>query len=263
MLKGEGFKLGVYDYFCKCINKSKKGVFLITDKQSIFYSQLDGEYYTHDEIRIEIETMIHPNKNLYGFDAINRNNIFIASLGHELLVEIPDGRLSYSQFLLFLNILKDLDRFNKSELSDKKVELLILKSGGTIYKSVDPNIDDVLFKLKKIIIHDVDLAEEKIIGKTLDEDTIIKCMKYQIDLENCECLEDLKISLSRCYKYYSDSYYKEYFCKLFKDYLTIRGLYYTISKKCDEYYPINDVTYDNLEDKLRELLNNLNAIKKI
>ena len=64
MLKDNGFKLGVYDYFCKSVNDSRKGVFLITDKQSVFYSQVEGDYYTHDEIRIEIEKLIYPNKNI-------------------------------------------------------------------------------------------------------------------------------------------------------------------------------------------------------
>lgn len=263
MLNTDDFKSDIYDYFCKSINTSKKGVFLITDKQSIFYYQGDGESYSHDEIRIEIEKMIHPNKNLYELDTINYNIIFGVSLGHELIVDIPNGRLSYSQFLFFIDILKKMDKFNKSGLSNQKIELLILKRGGTIYKSENPNVDEVVIKLNKLIIHDIRLEDEKIIGTTLDDNTIIGCMKYQIDLENCTCLEDLMVSLSRCNNYYNDSYYKFFCLELLNDYLTIINFYYEISKKDYNDISITDITYNNLEDKLREVLNALNNIKKV
>ena len=258
MLKEEGFKLGVYDYFCKCINKSKKGVFLITDKQSVFYSQVDGDYYTHDEIRIEIEKMIYPYKKIDGYDGIKYSNIFIASLGHELLVEIPDGRLSYSQFLLFYNILEEMDKFNNSDLSNQKVELLILKRGGTIYKSDRPVMDDVISKLKELRVFDVEIEAEKIIGTTLDKNNIINCMKEQIALESCECLGDLDISLLRCDKYYNDDYYSPYFKELFCDYSDVRNIFDEVYKKYDEDTPIMEITYDNIKDRI----NSLNSFKK-
>lgn len=250
MLKDNGFKLGVYDYFCKSVNDSRKGVFLITDKQSVFYSQVEGDYYTHDEIRIEIEKLIYPNKNINGFDEIDHNNIFIASLGHELLVEIPDGRLSYSKFLLFLNVLREMDRFNSKKLNIKKLELLILKRGGTIYKSEKPNMNDVISELKKLIVHDTNLEEEKIIGNTLDKDTIINCIKYQIDLESCVCFNDLDISLKRCEKYNNDNYYYPYFKEIFSDYESTKRIFDELENKYDEDTPITNITYDNILDKL-------------
>ena len=253
MLKDEGFKLGVYDYFCKCINKSIKGVFLITDKQSVFYSYVKGDYYTHDETRIEIEKMIWPNKNIDGYRGINLDNIFIASLGHELLVEIPKGRLSYSKYLLFLNILKEMDRFNKSGLSNKKIALLILGRSETIYNSENPNMDDVISKLKELRVCDVKLENEKIIGNTLDKDNIINCMKEQIALESCKCLGDLDISLLRCDKYYNDDYYSPYFKELFSDYSIAKNIFDEVYKRYDEDTPIMGITYDNIKDRINSL----------
>ena len=93
-------KLKAEDYFDYCKNNRRiRGLWVITDKQSIFYSQvLKDDYRTHDNIQIDIENEIHPNNQIENWGAIRPSHACIASAGVELEIYMPDnGKLSYSQ----------------------------------------------------------------------------------------------------------------------------------------------------------------------
>ena len=73
----KNLSLNLYDYLVYSQDKSVRGVSLITDKQSIFYTQFDNSDITHDKIYTKLENEIHPNDKRDGFKAIRNNNIHI------------------------------------------------------------------------------------------------------------------------------------------------------------------------------------------
>ena len=53
MINKECLKLDLYEYFSYCQTKSIRGLILITDKQYLFYSQIDpNDYLIHNDIAI-------------------------------------------------------------------------------------------------------------------------------------------------------------------------------------------------------------------
>ena len=108
---------------------------------------------------------------------------------------------------------------------------------------------------KKFIID-----EETIIGKTLDNNSIIESMMYHIDLENALCLLDIKVSIKRCNKYYNDSYYKEYLLSIFPNFLEVYSLIdrFNYDDLLDE---VSNVNYNNVKDILLSKLHDYNKQK--
>ena len=74
----KNLSLNLYEYLVYSQDKTVRGVSLITDKQSIFYTQFDNSDITHDKIYTKLENKIHPNDVRDGFKAIRDNNIHIA-----------------------------------------------------------------------------------------------------------------------------------------------------------------------------------------
>ena len=66
-MNDKNLSLNLYEYLVYSQNKSVRGVSLITDKQYIFYTQLDNSDITHDEIYTKLENEIHPNDKRCGF----------------------------------------------------------------------------------------------------------------------------------------------------------------------------------------------------
>lgn len=120
-MNDKNLSLNLYDYLAYSQNKPVRGVSLITDKQCIFYTQLDNSDITHDEIYTKLENEIHPNDVRDGFKAIRNSNIHIASVGHELVIYLPDNSIIDSMMyhidledsLCLLDIKVSLKRCNK------------------------------------------------------------------------------------------------------------------------------------------------------
>lgn len=114
MVNKKCLKFSLNDYFDYCHNKRIRGLALITDKQYLFYSQINNDCKIHNDIAIDLENLIHPNHKIFGIDAIRDNHIFISSLGNELFVELPsNGYFSYSEYLFLAKLLKNLELINR------------------------------------------------------------------------------------------------------------------------------------------------------
>ena len=239
--------LNLYDYLAYSQNKPVRGVSLITDKQCIFYTQLDNSDITHDEIYTKLENEIHPNDVRDGFKAIRNSNIHIASVGHELVIYLPDNKLlSLNQYKYLCNMLNEVDRFNKENNTD----ILLYASYPILLERVikTRDINEFREKISSLVTKEFAIDEEIIIGSRLDDNSIIDSMMYHIDLEDSLCLLDIKVSLKRCNKYYNDSYYKGYLLSIFPDFIEVYNL-------------INKFDYDDLLDEVSGV--NFNNIKDI
>ena len=252
-MNGKNLSLNLYDYLVYSQNKSVRGVSLITDKQYIFYTQLDNSDITHDEIYTKLENEIHPNDKRDGFKAIRDNNIHIASVGHELVIYLPDNKLlSFNQYKYIINMINEVDRFNK----ENNTNILLYASYPRLLERVikTRDINEFIEKIFGLVTKEFSIEEESIIGSKLDDNSIIESMRYHIDLENALCLLDIKVSLKRCNKYYNDSYYKEFLLSIFPDFIEVYSLIsrFNYDDLLDE---VSNVNYSNVKDILLSKLN--------
>ena len=115
MIDKECLKLSLSEYFSYCQKKPIRGLALITDKQYIFYSQINNDCLIHNDIAIILENQIHPHYKIYSIDAIRSSHIVIFSLGQELFIELSrTGEISLSQYLFLEEILKDIEKLNSN-----------------------------------------------------------------------------------------------------------------------------------------------------
>ena len=253
-MNDKNLSLNLYDYLVYSQNKSVRGVSLITDKQYIFYTQLDNSDITHDEIYTKLENEIHPNDKRDGFKAIRNNNIHIASVGHELVIYLPDNKLlSLNQYKYLCNMLNEVDRFNK----DNNTNILLYASYPRLLNRVIKTRDVNQFKEKiySLVTKEFIIDEETIIGSRLDNNSIIESMKYHIDLENALCLLDIKVSLKRCNNYYNDSYYKGYLISIFPDFKETYSLINEFSYDDLFNIEIDNVDFNNVKEKVKSINN--------
>lgn len=255
MIYNNNLDMDLYNYFKQCQDKTIRGVVVITDKQSIFYMQPDNDYGTHDMLYSKIENEIHPNNKKDGLHAFRDDNIHIASVGHELVIYLPESRrLSLSQYNFLEDIFNQVDIYNKDTNSNLLLYSLYPSSFNGRMKT--RNIDEIKDKIFRLVTKEINIEEEKIIGRKLDSNHIINNMIYHIDLESSILLIDIKVSLKRCKMYYEDSYYKDYFIKLFPDYIEVSNI---IKKFSDEELfniEISDINFTNIKDILLSKLNN-------
>ena len=252
-MNDKNLSLNLYDYLVYSQDKSVRGVGLITDKQYIFYTQLDNSDITLDEIYTKLENEIHPNDQRDGFKAIRDNNIHIASVGHELIIYLPDNKLlSLNQYKYIINMLNEVDRFNK----ENNTNILLYASDPRLLEREirTRDINEFKEKISSLVTKEFVIDEESIIGSTLDNNSIIESMRYHIDLEDSLCLLDVKVSLKRCNKYYNDSYYKEYLLNIFPDFIEVYNLInrFNYDDLLDE---VSGVNYSNVKDILLSKLN--------
>lgn len=261
MKNKECFKMNLSDYFSFCQQKSIRGLALITDKQYIFYSQLiPDDYRIHNDITIDLENMIHPHYPIYGIDAIRCNHIQVSSLGNELFIELPlYEKISKAQYYFLSEMLKEIRLINLQR--NNKIGIIILSNNVIYEEENNPNISLACSSLNNLVTKEIKLEKEKIVGKVLKDDIIINVVKYNIDLENCLCLNDLIISIKKCDMYYLDNYYRKYLIKLFPDYIKVRKLLLDILIISNKNINLENITYTNILEKLQMIYNKLNHIK--
>ena len=255
----KNLSLSLYEYLLYSQDKYVRGVSLITDKQSIFYTQFDNSDITHDKIYTKLENEIHPNDVRDGFKAIRDNNIHIASVGHELVIYLPDNKLlSLNQYKHLCYMLNQVDKFNK----ENNTNILLYATYPRLLEKVIKTRDVNQFKEKmySLITKKIIIDEEIIIGNILDNNSIIESMMYHIDLENALCLLDIKESLKMCNKYYNDSYYKEYLLSIFPNFLEVYSLINRFNYD-DLLEEVSNVNYNNIKDILLSKLNDYSKQK--
>ncbi len=254
-------KLKAEDYFDYCENnRSIRGLWVITDKQSIFYSQvLRDDIRTHDNIQIDIENEIHPNNQIEGWGAIRPSHAYIASAASELNIFMPDnGKLSYSQAKFITDALNIVEKFNSNEENSRKIKINLYEPPSKESKYDVTAIEDIKLlkdKLQKEITHNIDIEEEKIIGTTLPKEEVINNIISNLNAPYRN-VDELSLFLGKCKSYINDDYYKDIFKELMPNYKNIERLYTILVKLYMQSEKLENITLDNLEGKLYNLLKN-------
>ena len=250
----ECLKYNVYEYFNFCKqNGKRRGVGVITDKQSVFYTELINiDLSSHEWIAMDIENSIH-EKNPKGRLTLRMENIHYFSLGEELIIDLPNnGDLTMSQFNFLVDIFNQIKKYN--EENNTKTNILIGCIDDNHFRIYDPyNIDKIIDELKEMITKDIMIEEEITIGKTLDINKQKENMLFQLNLDNCHNLYDVAKFIKKCYMYYEDSYYGELFDSIFPDFLEVFDIFSNIEDLNQEL--INKVTYQNILEELNKYKN--------
>lgn len=260
-------KLKAEDYFDYCKNNRKiRGLWVITDKQSIFYSQvLRDDYRTHDNIQIDIENEIHPNNQIENWGAIRPSHACIASAGVELEIYMPDnGKLSYSQAKFITDALNIVEKFNSNEENKRKIKINLYEPPNKESKYDVTAIEDIKLlkdKLQNEITHNIDIEEEKIIGTTLPKEEVINNILSNLNAPYRN-VDELSLLLGKCKSYINDDYYKDIFKKLIPNYKNIKKLFDILKELYIQSDKIETMTLDNLEEKLYNLIKNSFKNKK-
>ena len=226
MISEKSKEMNVYEYFNYCkIHKGTRGVAVITDKQYLFYSQVEkDDYKTHDNIYVEIENNFHPSSASSDWSALRQNDAYAASLGRELIIFLPANKqLSMSQYFFICDILDQIIKFNNEQTENNRI-CLYVAGAKEISEDIQTDLEKLKELLYKSVTKDININEEKIIGKTLDKETIIKNIKYHIDIESVKNIFELKSFLIRCMQYHNDTYYKDIFYSVFKDFKKVKEL---------------------------------------
>ena len=254
-------ELKAEDYFDYCKNnRSIRGLWVITDKQSIFYSQvLRNDLRTHDNIQIDIENEIHPNNQIDGWGAIRPSHACIASAGSELNIFMPDnGKLSYSQAKFITDALNIVEKFNSNKKNSRKIKINLYEPPSKESKYGVTAIEDIKLlkdKLQKEITHNIDIEEEKIIGTTLPKEGVINNILSNLNAPY-KNVDELSLFLGKCKSYINDDYYKDVFKELMPNYKNIERLYEVLVKLHMQSEKLENRTLENLEEKLYNLIKN-------
>lgn len=253
-------KLQADEYFDYCKNRRIRGLWVITDKQSIFYSQvLKDDFRNHNNIEVDIENEIHPNMQIEGWDAIRPSHAYIASAGVELEIYMPDnGKLSYSQAKFIIDILNIVEKFNGNEENTRKIKINLYEPPGKESKYGVTAIEDIKLlkdKLQNEITHNIDIEEEKIIGTTLPKEEVINNILSNLNAPYRN-VDELSLLLGKCKSYINDDYYKDIFKELIPNYKNIKKLFDILKELYIQSDKIETMTLDNLEEKLHNIIKN-------
>ena len=253
-LDKECLKYNVYEYynFCKQVG-NRRGVGVITDKQSIFYTELVNiNLSNHEWIAMDIEKSIH-EKNPKGYLCLRQENIHYFSLGKELIIDLPNnGDLTISEFNFLLDIFNQIKKFNIE--NNIKTYILINCVDNNHFRIYDPyNIDSIIEELKEMITTNIKIEDEIIIGNTVDNNKQKENILFQLDLDNCKSLKDIAIFLKKCTMYYQDSYYKNIFNSIFPNFNEVLELFSKIDDLNQNLTTI--ITYNNILEELKKYIN--------
>ena len=252
-LDKECLKFNVYDYFnyCKQVG-NRRGVGVITDKQSIFYTELINiDLSSHEWIAMDIETNIHET-NPKGYLALRYENIHYFSTGKDLIIDLPNnGDLTISQYNFLLDIFNQVKKYNKE--NNTRTYVLIGCADNIHFRDYDAyNIDEIIKELKSMITKDITIEEEIIIGKTLNNNKQKENMIFQLDLDNCKTLYDIGIFLKKCHMYYQDSYYGEIFDSIFPNFIEVLDVFSNIEDFKQEL--TIKINYNNILEELNKYI---------
>ena len=109
----------------------------------------------------------------------------IASLGYELIIELPrNGLFSMSQFYFLKNILNDVILFNNDN-RDKRISLTVIDYDGTFYRSERPNVIVFMDYLEKKITREIQFDEEleNIYVRKYFPEILPKCSHYGVIID--------------------------------------------------------------------------------
>lgn len=249
------------------------GVVYITDKQYAFDKRIGNVRVRHNDIIDSLDAKIHPNENPKDREIAARdNNAYIYLYGNyymnisifNMYINLPaNNEFSLSQYMFLCNMLDKVHAYIKEK--NKKVEIIVSSLNEKFRDIIDDkDIQSIKDNLLKRVTKSIHFEEEVVVGKTLPEEIRTKAMLFHINLDGHKSISDLTKSMDMCDMYHKDSFYHDLFCKVFPNYLEVRNL---IDKIIDLGYKdleINDLTIDNIYDKLNEIYleTNKKGVKK-
>lgn len=167
MIDQKSLSLSIYDYYTYCRKIEKvRAVGVITNSQFVFYSQInESDYKVHNEIFMQLENIIHKNNNST-FNEYRTNDVYIASLGNELIIFMPTRKaLSHNQYLFLCDILDQIIKFNE----DKDDKIYVYVAGSNHINDLkQTDLQKVKEQLSKDVKRIVNIEDEQIIGTTID-----------------------------------------------------------------------------------------------
>ncbi len=223
MLDKKNLSRNVYEYFSECYMHSRlKSVLLITNKQSLFYSQYDpNDHMIHLPKFIDVFNATH--KETMSWDSLDyRDNVYIASEGKKLYLFLPNNKaFTFFQYQFLLDFLKLVEDFEKD--FQRNVDIVMVN--GKTYHSI------VKFKaeIKHMLTTNIDLEEEYILGNTLCFEQIKESILYTTSLLKCQSMDEFLCALEKSTIFYKDPFYHDYFCKLFPDFLELKDCFYYLN----------------------------------
>src|SRR5699024_10706768 len=103
----------------------------------------------------------------------------------------------------------------------------------------------------------IDKEQEEIIGTTLSKEEIKENIISNLNINSYQTLDALSLFIYNCSLYYRDDYYQDVFKEIMPNYNKIIKLYNNLTRLYQDSIPINKITLDNLEDKLKNLIQNI------
>ena len=247
---------------------STLGVFFITNKQLVFESQMwteENNYLrngpTHPGIVESIDEKIYDNpvNNQDTFRREYNAYIYLYKDNNKgkcsFLIFFPEnGILSASQYVFLCKTLDELEEYIKyTKLLDDSGELSISILTGGI-ENDDLSIEETRKRINEHMIGFQEIHEERIIGETLSDDKIDEVIRKYIDFSKCNSVNDLLGIMKLCDRYYNDSYYRDYFLKVFPNYLEVKQLIDEMNFSSDN-MTIVGVSLNNIYDVLNGYYN--------
>lgn len=262
MIEEKKLQVDVYNYLKHCEQICQiRGVGVITDKQSIFYSQLHkDDYRAHEEISSDIEKTIHPNDTNNFLIKEQNTYIFAFGYSYNFIISLPhNDELSMSQLEFIYQVIDQVEKYNNEQQNENKQVNIQIFSGNEIFetKVSKENVDELKEKLSKKITKKIKTEEEIILGKTHSKDEIKKNISYHIGIKENMTLKELHNVIITSMNYITDSYYREIFYEMFPNYDRVSNLIDIISKLEISNQNIEDLTLENAEHKLLDVIQNL------
>ncbi len=273
------FRVYRADYFGGNIT-STAGVYFITDKQLLFKSfvrtEEDGgrqNIVGHPKMIREIDELIYDdNEKDLNTDRRPYNTYIYLSKDYEskdkfmqFVISLPEnGYISLSEYLLLCKTLDELDEYNKYECLPKEkckyINVLNDDNDDIVYYDVE----GARKKISECVIGYPELHQEKIDsdmlrkkgihGELLSDDEIEEIIRKYIDFSKCNSVNDLLRIMKLCDRYYNDSYYHDYFLKVFPNYLEVKHLIEEMNFSSDN-MTIVGVSLNNIYDVLSSYYN--------
>ena len=276
------FRVYNADYFSNNITSSI-GLYFITDKQSLFMSSIRtidngirNENFGHRDFIRKIDGIIYDDNEMDPDFNLRTYNTYIylfkdyESRYMHYLISLPENEyISLSEYMLLNKALDELEEYNKHvclpEEKCKHISILI----GDIEED-DKNVDEARSILRKFTIgypelhkettDDYVLRKNGISGETLSEDEIIVVIKNYVDFSKCNSFNNLLRLMELCDRYYNDSYYCDFFLKVFPNYLEVAKLVNEIIGLNISDFELDNLTFDNIYDTLNSIYSNYRAI---
>ena len=253
------------------------GAYFITDKQLLFKSYLRNEeddgrdMYGHPKIFKEIDEKIYDDNEMNPNTNRRPYNIYIYMSKNyysgymQFLISLPEtGYISLSEYIFLSNVLDELDEFNKyRNLSEDKCKYISILKSDKDYE--DLNVIEAKRVIRGCTIGHQNLHKEKMIGElqgedditgeVLSEDDIIRVISYYIDFSKCNDFNDLLNMMNLCDRYYNDSYYHDFFVKIFPNYLATYNIVDKINRLNIDNIIISGLSFDNIYETLNNIYN--------